>query len=76
MDRILDAVRQVDPSAYLDPKVKRTTVTLYVGNLDFSTSDEDLYLAVRGSYSYWLRVENVTIPRINGRSKYGFVEFS
>ena len=43
--RIADAPKQVDPSVYLDPKVKRTTETLYVGNLDFSTSDEDLYLA-------------------------------
>ena len=46
--RIEDAPKQVDPSVYLDPKIKRTTETLYVGNLDFSTSDEDPYLAVRG----------------------------
>ena len=58
--RITAAFEQVGPAAYLDPKVKRTTETLYVGNLEISTSEEDLYLAVGGSDSSWLRVENVT----------------
>ena len=40
----------MDPTVYLDPKVKRTTETLYVRNLEISTSKEDLYLAVGGSY--------------------------
>ena len=75
-DSITHATKQVKTSVYLDPKAKRTTGTLYVGNLDFSTSDEDLYLALFDSALGWLRMENVTIPRVNGRSKYGFVEFS
>ena len=31
--RINAAREQVDPSVYLDPKVKRTTISLYVGNI-------------------------------------------
>ncbi len=42
------AHNQVDPSVYLDLKVKRTTETLYVGNLEFSTSVDDIYPAIGG----------------------------
>jgi hypothetical protein len=38
----------VDPSVYLHPKVKRTTKTLYLGNFEFSTSIDDIYLAIGG----------------------------
>jgi hypothetical protein len=46
-----DAFEQVGPAVNLDSKVKRTTELLYVGSLEFSTSVEDLYLAVGGSDS-------------------------
>ncbi len=74
--RINAAHKQVDPSVYLNPKVKRTTETLYVGNLEFSTSVHDIYLAIGGFNSDVVRVENITIPRVDGKSKYGFVELS
>ncbi len=65
-----------DPSVYLDQKVKRTTETLYVGNLEFSTRVDDIYLAIGGINSDLVRVENGTIPRVNGKSKYGFIKLS
>jgi len=66
----------VDPSVYLDLKVKRTTETLYVWNLEFSTSVDDIYLAIGSFNSDVARVENVTIPRVNGKLIYGFIELS
>ena len=64
-------------SVYLNPKDERKTETQYVGNLDFSTCEEDLELAITGNSKLdEVQVENVTIARVNGRSKYGFVEFS
>ena len=56
-------------------KGKRMIETLYVGNLEFNASEENL----RESLSYtfkWIWVDNITIPRINGVSKYGFIDIS
>ena len=66
----------MNPSVYLDPKVKGTTETLYVGTLEFSTSVDDIYLAIGGFSSDVVRVEKVTIPSVDGKSKYGFIELS
>jgi hypothetical protein len=74
--RINAAHKQVDPSVYLDLKVKRTTETLYVWNLEFSTSVDDIYLAIGSFNSDVARVENVTIPRVNGKLIYGFIKLS
>ncbi len=76
--RINAAHEQVDPSVYLDLKVKRTTETLYMGNLEFSTSVDDIFLAIGGINSDFVRVEKleVTIPRVYGKLKYGFIELS
>jgi hypothetical protein len=77
-ERINAAHEQLDPlaSVYLDQKVKRLTETLYVGNLEFSTSVDDIYLAIGGIKSDLVRVEKVTIPRVDGRSKNVFIELS
>ena len=60
---------------HLDPKGKRTTATLYVGTLEFNTSKEDLSELLSTIFKI-IRVENITIPRVNGLSKYGFVDIS
>ena len=63
----------MDLAIHLNPKIKRTTKTLYVGNLEFSTSEEKLDQAIIGESNLdVVQVENVTlaIPRVNGRSKY------
>ena len=73
--RILAALDQVDQAAHFKPQGKRTTVTLYVGNLEFNASKQDLRKALDRLFKK-VRVEEVTIPRVNGRSKYGFIGIS
>ena len=74
-ERILAALDQVDQAVHFKPRGKRTTATLYVGNLEFNASEQDLRKALDRLFPH-LRVEAVTIPRVNGRSKYGFIEIS
>ena len=54
----------------------KATETLYVGNLAFNTTEEDLRKALARYMGDQIVVEKVTIPCINGKSKYGFIEFS
>jgi hypothetical protein len=46
-----------------------------VGNIDYSASEQDLSKALYKIFTR-IRVEKVTIPRMNGRSMYGFIEIS
>ena len=48
---------------------------MYVGNIDYSASEQDLSKALDKIFKR-IRVEKVTIPRVNGRSMYGFIEIS
>jgi hypothetical protein len=73
--RISKALDQVDPSVHLNPKGKRTTATLYVGNLEFNANEQDLRQALDRIFKR-IRVDKITIPRVHGRSKYGFIEIS
>ena len=66
---------QVDDSVHRSLKGKRNTATLYVGNLEFNTSEDDLRDKFNTIFKR-LRLEKVTIPRVNGRSKYGFIDIS
>ena len=71
--RIQAALNQVDQAVHFKPQGKRTTATLYVGNLEFNASEQDLRKALDRLFQK-VRVEEVTIPRVNGRSKYRFIE--
>jgi hypothetical protein len=73
--RISKALDQVDLSVHLNPQGKRKTATLYVGNLAFNTSEQDLGESLDKVFRK-IRVEKITIPRVDGRSKYGFIEIS
>jgi hypothetical protein len=73
--RISKALDQVDPSVHLNPKGKRKTATLYVGNLDFNANKQDLRQALDRFFKR-IHVDKITIPRVDGRSKYGFIEIS
>ena len=66
---------QVDDSVHHSLKGKRNTATLYVGNLEFNTSEDDLRDKLNTIFER-IRLEKVTIPRVNGRSKYGFIDIS
>ncbi len=63
------------PAVHLNPKGKRTTATLYVGNLEFNVSGKDLPRLLDTTFKR-IRVEKITIPRVNGQSKYGFIDIS
>ena len=73
--RISKALDQVDLSVHLNPQGKRKTATLYVGNLAFNASEQDLGESLDKVFRR-IRVEKITIPKVQGRSKYGFIEIS
>jgi hypothetical protein len=60
----------------LSSRKSRDTETLYVGNLAFTTTNEDLSEALHYHIGNVIVVEKVTIPCIMGKSKYCFIEFS
>ena len=66
---------QVDLSEHLNPQGKRKTATLYVGNLAYNASVQDLSESLDEVFRK-IRVEKITVPKVQGRSKYGFIEIS
>jgi len=46
-----------------------------VGNLAFNASEQDLGESLDKVFRR-IRVEKITIPKVQGRSKYGFIEIS
>ena len=65
----------MNPSVHLNQQGKRNTATLYVGNLEFNTSEQDLRKSLDRFFKR-IKVEKITIPKVQGRSKYGFIEIS
>jgi hypothetical protein len=64
------------PAKVHHSRKNRATETLYVGNLAFNRTEEDLSEALKHYLGIGIVVENVTIPCVNGKSKYGFIELS
>ena len=75
IERISKALNQVDKSVHFNPKGKRKTATLYVGNLEFNASEQDLGESLDKVFRK-IKVEKITIPKVQGKSKYGFIEIS
>ena len=73
--RISKALAQVPLSVHLNQQGKRKTATLYVGNLAFNASEQDLGESLDTVFRK-IRAEKITIPKVQGRSKYGFIEIS
>ena len=73
--KVSAALDQVDPSVHLNLQGARSTATLYVGNLEFNASENDLRKSLDRVFKR-IRVEKITIPKVQGRSKYGFIEIS
>jgi hypothetical protein len=71
----VEALQQVRKSAHSDREGKRDSATLYVGNLEYNASEQDLREAMDPIFQK-IRVERITIPRANGRSMYGFIDIS
>ena len=54
----------------------RSTATLYVGNIEFNTTKDDLHESLDEWLECWIAVEKITIPLVNGKSMYCFIELS
>ena len=66
---------QVPDYAHFDLNRQRNTTTLYLGNLDYNASEQDLSKALAPLFQR-TRLENITIPKVKGRSAYGFIDIS
>ena len=76
-ERIDDALDQVPDKVHFNPEGQRTTKTLYVGNLDYNTDSVHLSKALRKYFCYRIKVDAVTVPDDNGKSRgYAFVTLS
>ncbi len=70
------ALDQVPEQIHFDQRGKRTTATLYVGNLEFKASTKDLQDALNAEFDQ-IRVEDVVIPRKDSRSRgHAFITLS
>ncbi len=70
------ALDQVPATIHFNQRGKRTTATLYVGNLEFKAFTKDLKDALDTKFDE-ISVEDFVIPRKDGRSRgYAFVTLS
>jgi hypothetical protein len=69
-------IKQAWNFAHHNLKGPRNTTTLYLGNLDYNASDEDIAKVLVPIFSPACSVDNITIPRVNCRSLYGFIDVS
>ncbi len=54
----------------------RSTATIYVGNIEFNATEDDLRESLDECLGCGIAVEKITIPRVNCKSMYCFIEFS
>jgi hypothetical protein len=73
--RLWIALKQV-PIAVRKSRKARFTATFYVGNIEFNATEDDLRESLDECLGCGIVVENITIPRMNGKSMYGSIEFS
>ena len=73
--RIIKSLDKVDKSVLSNPQGKRRSDTLYVGNIDYNASEQDLREALDPFFQR-IRVDKITVPKVNGRSLYAFIEIS
>jgi hypothetical protein len=73
--RLLNALKQV-PTAVHKSRKAQSTATLYVGNIEFNATEDDLRESLDECLGCRIAVEKITITRVNGKSMYGFIEFS
>ncbi len=64
--RTQEALRKVPYSAHFDPNGKRTTATIYVGNVDYNASEQDVSETLAPIFQK-VCVDNITIPSVQGR---------
>ncbi len=69
----MEALRQAHKSVHSYREGKRDSATLYVGNLEYNASEQDLREALDPVFQK-IRVGKITIPRVNCRSLYAFID--
>ncbi len=74
-ERWFQALKHVSESDVSNSSGKRSNATLYLGNVDYNASEQDIYNAVAPTFQH-ARVDKVIIPRVHGRSMYVFIEIS
>jgi hypothetical protein len=75
LERLGNALKQV-PTAVHKILKARSTATLYVGNIECNATEDDLHESLQECLGCRIAVEKITTPRVNGKSMYGFIEFS
>jgi hypothetical protein len=76
LEALTPALDQVSDTIHFDQRGKKTTATLYVGNLGFKASTKDLKEALDRVF-HKIHVEDVVIPRTDGGSRgYAYVTLS
>jgi hypothetical protein len=71
--RIKTALNQVPPTTHFDPKGKKCEATLYIGNLEYMATKEQLHDSLH-KYFKKIKIQEIVIPTSNGRSRgYAFV---
>ncbi len=71
----MNALKQVPTAVHKSLKAQ-STATLYVGKIEFNATEDDLRESLEECLGYRIVVEKITIPRVNGKSMDGFIEFS
>jgi hypothetical protein len=71
--RITAAMNQVPLTTHSDPNGKKCEATLYLGNLEYAATEEQLRDSLE-QYFKRIKVQEIVIPTTNGRSRgYAFV---
>ena len=71
--RIKTALNQVPPTTHFDPKGKKCEATLYIGNLEYMATKEQLHDSLHKFFKK-IKIQEIVIPTSNGRSRgYAFV---
>ena len=63
--RLKNALNQV-PIAVHKSRKARSTATLYVGNIEFNATEDDLRESLEECFEWGIAVEKITILRVNG----------
>jgi hypothetical protein len=73
LERFFNTLKQVLTAVHKSRKA-RSTATLYVGNIELNATEDDLRESLEDCLGYRIAIEKITIPRVNGKSMYGFIK--
>jgi hypothetical protein len=74
-ERISETLHEVHHSLHFTLQSERNTATLYVRNLEYNTSEQDVRDALNSIFQS-IRVERITSPKVQGQSLYCFIKIT